>query len=172
MLGTELHFKFHTYQIFDHTEDELLAMDNPFGLAVIVAQQEALSEKLNDDHRQATRMKIVNALEAGGKFTPLQIKKFVRFLNRIIIFKNSQYNTIFDQHVKTLTGGTITMGIEETLKMLDREEGIEKGRKEKNHIVVENLLSKLGLSDEQAADVAEVSVAFVKKVRKEIETKK
>ncbi|MNY69117.1 hypothetical protein D3C86_2070070 [compost metagenome] len=40
---------------------------------------------------------------------------------------------------------------------------------EKNHDVVENLIVKLGLSDEQAAEIAEVSISFVKKVRKELE---
>ena len=50
--------------------------------------------------------------------------------------------------------------------------GINKGRTEalnkKNHDVVENLIVKLRLSDEQA----EVSITFVKKVRKELEGRK
>jgi len=188
VLGTELSFKFHTYQIFDHTEEELLAMNNPFALAVVVAQQEALGDKLNDSDRQATRMKIIDAMKASGKFDSVQITNFVRFLNKIIIIENKEYNDIFDQQLKELTGGTVTMGLAETLKMLDREEGIEigiqtgiqtgiqkgikKGEAIARHDVVSNLITKLGLSDEQAADVAEVSAAFVKKVRKELETKK
>jgi hypothetical protein len=127
VLGTELNFKFRTYQIFDHTEDELLAMDNPFALAVIVAQQEALYMKLNDADRQTTRMKIIKALKANSNLSQVQIKEFVLFLNRIIIVKDSKYNIIFDKQVQAITGGAITMGITETLKMLDREEGIEIG---------------------------------------------
>lgn len=127
VLGTELNFKFRTYQIFDHTEDELLTMDNPFALAVIVAQQEALYTKLNDADRQTTRMKIIKALKANSNLSQVQIKEFVLFLNRIIIVKDSKYNIIFDKQVQAITGGAITMGITETLKMLDREEGIEIG---------------------------------------------
>ena len=41
------------------------------------------------------------------------------------------------------------------------QKGIEKGREE----VVENLINKLGLDDKQAAEIAEVPVTFVKKVR-------
>jgi hypothetical protein len=52
------------------------------------------------------------------------------------------------------------------------KKGIEKGEAGKSHDVVENLIIKLGLSDEQAADVAEVTIAFVKKVRKELEARK
>ncbi|MBB5438607.1 UDP-N-acetylglucosamine transferase subunit ALG13 [Pedobacter sp. AK017] len=175
LLGTELNFKFYTYQIFDHTEDELLAMDNPFALVVIVAQQEALCRKLNDTARQNTRMKIIVALVASGKYNAVQIKEFVRFLNKIIIVKDSKYNIIFDKHLQNMTGGTVTMGLTEALKMLDREEGIEIGIKKtearKNHDFVENLIVKFGFSDEQVVAAAEVSINFVKKVRKELEAK-
>ncbi|CAM4399524.1 hypothetical protein SAMN06265348_11674 [Pedobacter westerhofensis] len=43
-----------------------------------------------------------------------------------------------------------------------------KGEEKKSHAVVENLILKLGLSDEEAADVAEVDVAYVTKVRAEL----
>ncbi|SDE94266.1 conserved hypothetical protein (putative transposase or invertase) [Mucilaginibacter pineti] len=49
-----------------------------------------------------------------------------------------------------------------------KKEGMEKGREEKSRAVVENLIVKLGLSNEQAADVAAVSVEYVAKVRAEI----
>lgn len=46
--------------------------------------------------------------------------------------------------------------------------GEAKGEAKKNYIIVENLIVKLRLSDEQAAEVAEVEVEFVKKVRAEL----
>ncbi len=50
-----------------------------------------------------------------------------------------------------------------------RKEGIEEGRKEGveegKELSVKNLITKFGFTDEQAANAAEVSVAFVKKVR-------
>lgn len=49
----------------------------------------------------------------------------------------------------------------------ERKNGLEKERKRKEKIVI-NLLEKLGLSDEQAADVAGVPVTFVQEVRKEL----
>jgi len=68
------------------------------------------------------------------------------------------------------------MGTEEYL--LDKREtegiqkGIQKAEARKNHDFVENLIEKFGFSDEQASTAAEVSVSFVKKVRKELESKK
>ncbi|MFT4154702.1 hypothetical protein [Parafilimonas sp.] len=53
---------------------------------------------------------------------------------------------------------------------------IEKGRKEgiekKSWDVIESLLIKLGITDEEVADIAEVPVSFVKKVRAAINKKK
>jgi len=43
--------------------------------------------------------------------------------------------------------------------------GIEKGREEKEIVVVKKLITELGFSDEQAANFAEVPVSFVKSVR-------
>jgi len=51
------------------------------------------------------------------------------------------------------------------------EKGVEKGEEKKSHAVVENLLSELGLSDEQAARIAEVSVEYVAKIRASLKKK-
>lgn len=48
------------------------------------------------------------------------------------------------------------------------EKGLEKGLERKSYEVVENLILKLELSDQQIAEVTEVSLDFVEKVRKEL----
>jgi len=53
-----------------------------------------------------------------------------------------------------------------------RKEGMEKGMEKKSFEVVENLITELGLSDKQAAHIAEVSETFVKKVRTALRKKK
>lgn len=52
------------------------------------------------------------------------------------------------------------------------KKGIEKGEIQKSRDVVENLIVKLGLSDEQTGDVAAVPIAFVVKVRRSLNIKK
>ena len=49
--------------------------------------------------------------------------------------------------------------------------GIREGKTQKSVEVVENLILKLGLSDEQTADVARVSLTFVKKIRQGLAAK-
>ncbi len=90
------------------------------------------------------------------------------FLKNFIFIDNEDINSIYDQQIFELTEGKIDMGIIETLKMQERREGKAEGAKEKSHAIVENLIVKLGFSNEQAADVAEVTVNFVKNVRREI----
>ena len=65
------------------------------------------------------------------------------------------------------------MGIEELILHLAEQKGIEKGiekgraegKSEGKAEVVRNLIVKLGLDDEQAANIAEVSIEFVQQVR-------
>jgi len=52
------------------------------------------------------------------------------------------------------------------------EKGMEKGMEKKSFEVVENLITELGLSDKQAARIAEVPEAFVKKIRTTLRKKK
>lgn len=64
------------------------------------------------------------------------------------------------------------MGIEELILDMARKEGIEKGiRKgitDTKAEVVTNLIIKLGLSDEQAADVAMVTPEYVAEIRNKL----
>jgi hypothetical protein len=67
------------------------------------------------------------------------------------------------------------MGVIEVVKRQEREQGLQQGLQqleEKNYKVVANLIQQLGLDDQSAAEVAEVSVDFVRKVRAGLERKR
>jgi hypothetical protein len=72
----------------------------------------------------------------------------------LILVKSNKAGTL-------ITNNNITMGIEELVLHLTKAEGKAEGKIEE----VRNLITKLGLSDEQAADVAGVTIEFVKQVR-------
>lgn len=65
-----------------------------------------------------------------------------------------------------------TAGALEYARREGEEKGIEKGAEQKSYNVVANLIQQLGLDDEAAAGVAEVSIDFVRKVRAALEKKK
>ncbi|WEK18129.1 MAG: hypothetical protein P0Y49_15160 [Candidatus Pedobacter colombiensis] len=166
MLGTELTFKYKVYQIFDHSEDDLLNMRSPFALVILIAQQEALAsvEKIEEDNLDIIRTKIMRTLVSSKKLDTDGIRKFLYFMDKFIPIQNQQLNNKFQQELTKITGGKITMGIMEAIKIIHIQEGMEE--------VVENLIVKLGLTNKQTADIANVTMSFVKNVRKEIEAKK
>lgn len=65
-----------------------------------------------------------------------------------------------------------TAGVLEYARREGEKKGIEKGTEQKGYAVVANLIQQLGLDDEAAAGVAEVSIEFVQKVRAELNEKK
>lgn len=70
---------------------------------------------------------------------------------------------------------SIKKGVMNTLDIYiekGRKEGFEQGKNEKEFDIVENLITKLGLNDQQAAEIAEVPLSFVKKIRNTLRKKK
>jgi hypothetical protein len=167
LLGTKLSFKYLTYHVFDHNQEALIAKQNPFALIVLACQKALLEGKIPDEELGKERLTIARAL-VRQNYNRDRIISFMVFLKNFIFINNENINRIFDQQIEELTERNINMGVIEVLKMQERRDALD----EKSHEVVENLITKLGLSNEQAADVAAVSVAFVKKVRKELEAKK
>ena len=80
----------------------------------------------------------------------------------------------FEKNLETITTNITTMGIEEQIlqmtKAEGRAEGRSEGRIEGKTEEVRNLIIKLGLDDEKAADIAGVSIEFVQQVRAAIES--
>jgi hypothetical protein len=151
-------------------------MDNPFALIVLAAQKALLQGKVPEEELASHRLTVARALIQSKKFSHNKIKRLLLFLKNFIYIGNEEINRKFDNQIEQLTGGTVTMGIIETIKKIEREEvfekgmerGIEKGKQE----VIENLIIKLGLSDKQVADVTEMPVSFVKKIRATLKKKK
>ncbi|MFT4019554.1 MAG: hypothetical protein QM668_21500 [Agriterribacter sp.] len=183
-MGTEITYRYNAYHIFDHSEAELLAMDNPFALIVLAAQKALLQGKVPKEELASHRLTVARALIQSKKFSHKKIEKLLLFLKNFIYIGNEEINRNFDKQIEQLTGGAITMGIIETIKKIEREEGIEigikKGREEGieeglekgKREVIENLIIKTELSDKQVADVTEMSVSFVKKIRAALKKKK
>ncbi|GGC38571.1 hypothetical protein GCM10011386_33370 [Parapedobacter defluvii] len=172
MLGSEVIFRFRSYHVFEHTEKELLANPNPMALVILACQAEAQEAKLGAWRLNEIKKRIVEELVKRDITDTGQIMRFIRFLNNLIYLKDKELNLNFVKTVERLTKGAITMNIMETLDAVVREEGKIEGKIEGKTEEVRNLIQKLGLSDEQAADVAEVSVDFVQKVRADLDRKK
>lgn len=110
------------------------------------------------------------------KFSKATIRGIFYFIRNYVAFADPENDSKFDRKIDSITQKSKHMGIVEMLKERERkavmEKGIEKGLEEGKAKEVSNLISKLGLSDNQIAEVAEVPVAFVKKIRISLKKKK
>lgn len=171
-LGTEITYKYNVYHILDHSEEELLAMDNPFALVVLAAQKALLMGKVPEEELAAHRLTIARALVNSKKYDHERIVRFLSFLKRFLYIENPQINRNFDKQVDKLTGKEDTMGIIETIKKIEREEGIElgieQGAEKKSYEFVGNLLLNTDFDTAKIASLANVPEAFVRKVKKEL----
>ncbi len=167
-LDTALHYRYKTYHILSHTQEELLAMNNPFALIVLAAQKALLTNKISDTELGEQRLMIARALINSKWYDSEQIRRFLYFLKTFIRIENPILNNNFDVETESLTGKQSVMGIIETIKMLEREEGFEKGTEQKSREVVVNLLQANEFTVATIANFASVTEAFVENVKKDL----
>lgn len=129
-LGTKLQYSYNAYHILEHSEEQLLSMNNPFGLIVLAAQKALLMNRIPEEELAQHRLTIARALIASKQYDNERIKRFLYFLKTFIYIGNSEINDTFDYEIDLLTGNNHTMGIIETIQMLAKEEWREKGLEE------------------------------------------
>ncbi|MGK9119076.1 hypothetical protein [Olivibacter jilunii] len=108
---------------------------------------------------------------AKAQLSSKKIRALMNFLKYYVHFDSQYNNVIFDKQIQTVKGRSKAMGIEEL--MLDRatKRGVKQGEQKKSRNVVENLLVKLSLGDKETAELADVSIEFVQKIRAKLEKK-
>ncbi|TAM95440.1 MAG: hypothetical protein EPN39_15110 [Chitinophagaceae bacterium] len=170
-LGTTNTFHFNTYKIIEQDESTLEKSENPFAMVVLTVLLASKSRKLTDEHLYNLKFSLAKQL-MQHEFSKKKIGDLLIFLQLYVRFADLKYNLNFDKAIEVITKNKRTMGIREMVleraKKEGREEGMEKGILKGKAEVVSNLILKMGMTDTQAADIAEVSVDFVKKVRRKL----
>ena len=138
------------------TDVEVETLNDKFLVASILA----LKHSFEKEWLENNAVQLLIAAAEGPK--GLQ-KGFIIYLYSRGKLEEKILNSLPEPVKKTIMN-TLDVYIEKGRKE-GRKEGIEKGRAEGKAEVVKNLIIQLGLSDAQAARIAEVPVAFVKKIR-------
>lgn len=125
ILNTSVHFRYRAYHIFDHSEKELLVMDNIFAFLVVACQKALLEGKIPDEELGENRLTIAKTL-LRHDYDHDRIKNFLIFLKNFLYINDAEINRIFDEQIIQLSGGTIDMGVIEVVK----KQAIEQGRLE------------------------------------------
>jgi hypothetical protein len=113
------------------------------------------------------KLMIVRLLQQKGIFGERKIGAIMLFLKNYVRFAKPQMNRSFEERTDKLTGKKNTMGIYEYFAEEARRETLEKTSKR----FVENLLKNSDFSQTKIASLANVSLAFVRKVKKGLSTK-
>ncbi|MBE9466284.1 hypothetical protein ACFP1I_25055 [Dyadobacter subterraneus] len=167
-LGTEIIYKYNSYHILDHTEDQLLSMDNLFALVILAAQKASLANQVSEFELGEQRLRIVRALIESKRYDNEKIRRFLFFLKTFIYIENPEINIKFDSEVKTLTGNENAMGIIEAIKIITLEEGIATGEYNKTYEIVKNLLINTDFEISKVAALANCSESLVEEVQEDL----
>jgi predicted transposase/invertase (TIGR01784 family) len=165
-LGTESMYKFNTYKIVEQDETSLALDPNPFALVVLTVLLAIKNKKNSDEGILSLKINLFRML-ISRHLEKSTMRALINFLKMYVHFSKPETYLIFENEIKTITGNSTTMGIEELILQRAEQKGIEKGKSE----VVTNLIVKMGLTDQQAADIAGVSVDFVKAIREKLNKK-
>lgn len=115
---------------------------------------------LGDDNPAEVIQDIVNEIDNATESNLAKNKYF----NQLRIFV--QLRTNVEHQLKEAMQSVSTFFKEEN------DIFYRKGAEKTRHTLIENLLTKLGVSDEKAAEIAEVSIEYVKEIRSSLDTKK
>ncbi|WP_293943039.1 MULTISPECIES: hypothetical protein [unclassified Sphingobacterium] len=149
-------------------------MDNIFAYIVLACQKSLQEDKLPEEELAEQRSTIARALIHTNKYSKDRIMSFLIFLKSFLFIRDKEINSKFDQYIYQVTGGTIEMGVIETIKRQEREKGlktgiekgfktgIEKGKREEA-IAIALEFKKMGIA---IADIAKGTGLSVEEIEK------
>lgn len=167
--GSALTYQYNTLRILDYDDIDLMASDNPFALVILAAKKALLRGKGLDEELLKQKLSIAKLLYRKG-FKKRKIRAILSFLHNYVSFAEPETNLIFEKELDKISGKKNTMGIIEAVAEIRAGEalkkGLRKGRTEEKIKVVRRLLARKGYTVKKIADIVDVSVAFVEKVKK------
>jgi hypothetical protein len=178
---TRLLFEYHTLSILDFTDKELEESDNPFAQVVLAARMSLLEGKIPKEDLLEWKILIATKLLRKG-FPMKKIRAILTFLENYVLFGDPKMNRIFRERVQLHDKDNI-MNIDDYVKMISKDEGLEEGKREgrrkgrkegvekSKRLFVENLLSNTDFTVEKIASLANVTVKFVNKIKEESKAK-
>ncbi len=92
---TSLEFRYLSYQIFDHSEQEQLVMDNIFAYIVLACQKSLQEDKLPEEELAEQRSTIARTLIETNKYSKDRIMSFLVFLKSFLFIRDKEINSKF-----------------------------------------------------------------------------
>ena len=183
-MDTQVVYVYPVFKLADYTEDDFTGSENPWALVIKTA---LIGLRSNWDDESLLKMKVHLYREFREKGYPAnKTRMFLQFLKYHLSFEEKEFFLKFDHEILTVENKKDSpMGIIELVKehLIEeaRQEGIEKGIEKgmtkgelvKTRKVTLRIIEKCpDWTDEKVADLVEMPVGFVKKVRQKMQKKK
>jgi hypothetical protein len=162
-LGTHLIYRYNTLRIIDYSDEILSASNNPFAQVVLVARKALLAGKIPENELKDQKLLVARMLLAK-KYRRSKASAILSFLKNYILFEKPQTNLTFDKELNQISDKIKSMGIIEYVAEMRAQENFQKERQK----IVKRLLTKTELSMRTIASIADVSVYYVQKVKKDL----
>ncbi|WP_245859535.1 RpnC/YadD family protein [Spirosoma aerolatum] len=178
-LGTHLRYEFNTYKVLDQPDNELNHTDNPFAIVVQTVKLALQGRKRGTNGEVLLELKLDLAKRLlVKKIAKAKIRVLMDFLRHYVRFHSDTLRTKFDEQISILTNQRKTMGLEEFLLQRAEQQGEKRGERKgekkgiekTKKIFIQNLLTKTNHSDELIADLADVDVSLVSKLRHKLKS--
>lgn len=96
------------------------------------------------------------------------MRTLMTFFKIYVNFTTPETSHNFEKTIQAITHNTTTMGIEKLVISIKKAEGKAEASIETKVEIIQNLIIKPGLTDEQAADVAGVEIDFAKQIKRNL----
>ncbi len=160
-MNTRVQYDYNTLCILDYSDKELEESKSPFAWVVLTAKKALLTGKNIDKKLLEGKLFIFRKLYENGIFEKEKLIAILKFLDKYVLFEKRETNRTFRKEIDMITSKLNTMDILNELYVED-----------KCRVVVKNLLTKTSHSIDEIAALADVSVDFVKEVKKKLRKKK
>jgi predicted transposase/invertase (TIGR01784 family) len=170
-LGTSLSYRFNTCKILEQDELILAEHPNPFALVVLTVLRSIKNKKSSDETLLNLKIDLFRSMYERN-MEKATMRALANFLKMYVRFSKPETYHIFETEIMTITNNTTTMGIEELILQRAKQEGKVEGKAEGKAEVVRNLIIKMGLTNEQTAEIAGVGIKFVQQLREEVTGRK
>jgi len=170
-MGTRLQYSYNTLCILDYSDEQLGRSSNPFSWVVLAAKQALLKGKKLDDKLLEGKLFIFRKLWEDGLLEKRKLQAVFRFLERYVQFEKKETIRKFRREIDEITHKKNAMDIFEQIAEMDREEVRKEERKKLSRDFVRRLLARNGMTLQEIASLAGVSLAEVKRVKTRIKAK-
>jgi len=126
---TRVRFQYQTCDIHRFSDEELMAMDNPFSVVVLACRASLLEGKISNMELNKIRLDIARKMIRDGLGKD-RTEMFLFFLSNIIHTGDPEMNREYMEEIGILTRGTIDMTTIELARKYGLEDGVRQGHQQ------------------------------------------